>query len=62
MNPFETTVPFWGQTSQILSSLVPQKGTAVLTGLNKTYGTHEKKLHISLFLLTTFGSIRYGPP
>ena len=39
--------------------------TAVLcirgTMLNKTYGTH-KNLYVSLFLLTIFGPIYYGPP
>ena len=30
------------------------------TKLNRTYGKH-KKLYISLFLLTTFGPIYYGP-
>ena len=31
------------------------------TTLNRTYGTH-KNLYISLFLLTTFGPVYYGPP
>ena len=31
------------------------------TILNRTYGTH-KNLYISLFLLSMFGSIYYGPP
>ena len=29
--------------------------------LNRTYGAH-KNLYISLFLLTSFGPIYYGPP
>ena len=44
----------------------PQENNAVLvllrrTILNGTYGTH-KNLHFSLFLLTVFGPIYYGPP
>ena len=42
----------------------PQNGTVVLLRggiLNRTYDTH-KKLDISVFLLTIFGPIYYGPP
>ena len=31
------------------------------TIVNRTYGAH-KNLHISLFFVTVFGSIYYGPP
>ena len=31
------------------------------TMVNRTYGTH-RNLHISIFLLTIFGPIYYGPP
>ena len=31
------------------------------TIVNRTYGTH-KNLNISLFLLTIFGPVNYGPP
>ena len=36
---------------------LPMRGTI----LNRTHGTH-KNLYISLFLLTIFGPIYYGPP
>ena len=32
INPFTTAVPFWGQTTHILSSF-PQNGTGVVKGL-----------------------------
>ena len=38
--------------------------TVLLRGtiVNRTYGTHKKKLYIYLFMLTIFGPICYGPP
>ena len=40
-----------------MSRVVLLRGTI----LNRTYGLH-KNLYISLFLLTIFGPIYYGPP
>ena len=70
LNPFSAAVPFWGQfgdkslTCSYNIVVCPQIGTAVLLRekvLNRTYGTY-KHLHTSLFLLTVFGPINYGPP
>ena len=74
LNPLSTALPSWGQSTQFLSSLSPKRACGskrvntwysiiqLRRGvLNRTYGKH-KNLYISLFLVTIFGPIYYGPP
>ena len=66
-------VHLYGRVPYGLPSISEQRGkalrwhsefwTPLLRGTiaNRTYGIH-KNLHVSLFLLTIFGAINYGPP
>ena len=75
LNPLSTALPSWGQSTQFLSSLSPKRACGskrvntwysiiqLRRGvLNRTYGKHKNLVYISLFLVTIFGPIYYGPP
>ena len=59
----ELSIIFTASVISVVVAVAVVVSVAVLRGatVNRTSGTH-KKLPISLFVLTIFGPIYYGPP